>query len=405
MLDHASVVTASGVHKQFHLPASKSDSIKHSVIQSFHKKNRESEIFRALKGVSFEVKKGEFFGVLGRNGSGKSTLLKILAGIYQADQGSVSVEGRLVPFIELGVGFRPDLSGRENVYLNGALLGFSKQQMDARYDEIVAFAELEDFMGQKLKNYSSGMKVRLAFAVATHADADILLLDEVLAVGDASFQKKCYNHFRELKKNKKTVIFVTHSMGLAKEYCDRGVLIEGGEITEQGEIEKVADAYTQLFNTAPAAKSIPSKKKKPKKRWGDKSVKIVSHSLKKTNELITFKVRLESKKLTDDYVKFGFQIKDAAGKLLMGANNLNVPGGKSLDFSSSRTIELEYEVTNILGNGTYTLSATVNKDGGTTVCDQWNAIEIVDNTRDSVHYPLVAPGKVTITSSQKGSAR
>lgn len=204
------------------------------------------EVQHALRGISFDVKKGEFFGILGRNGSGKSTLLKILAEIYRATSGSVEVSGKLVPFIELGVGFHPELSGRENVYLNGAMLGFSNKEMDKKYKSIVDFAELEKSMDQKLKNYSSGMQVRLAFSVATRAEADILLIDEVLAVGDEAFQKKCVDVFEDYKVKKQTVVLVTHDMTAVKKFCDRAILIEDGVIIAEGDPTVIADKYSEL---------------------------------------------------------------------------------------------------------------------------------------------------------------
>ena len=182
------------VKKSFRIPLDKTSGIKQIVVNAFKRKKGYRE-FTALNGVSFEVKKGEFFGVVGRNGSGKSTLLKIMAGIYSPDSGGVAINGSLTPFIELGVGFNPELTGRENVFLNGALLGFSKDEMQGMYDEIVNFAELHDFMDERLKNYSSGMQVRLAFSIAIRANTDILMLDEVLAVGDDAFQQKCFNYF------------------------------------------------------------------------------------------------------------------------------------------------------------------------------------------------------------------
>lgn len=235
------------VVKEFRLPHEMNNSLKSLIVHPFRKRST-VERQRALRGVSFEIKQGEFFGILGRNGSGKSTLLKMLAGIYQPTSGEVRLTGKLVPFIELGVGFNPELTGRENVYLNGALLGFSKREIDARYDDIVEFAELHDFMDQKLKNYSSGMQVRLAFSVATRAEADILLIDEVLAVGDAEFQRKCFDYFKSLKKRGITVVFVTHDMNAVKEYCDRAILVEGGVITCEGEASRVAKEYTKLFS-------------------------------------------------------------------------------------------------------------------------------------------------------------
>jgi len=203
-----------------------------------------------LKDISFEVEKGDFFGILGRNGSGKSTLLKIISEIYVPEKGSVTIDGKLVSFIELGVGFNPELTGRENVYMNGAMLGFSTAEIDAMYDDIVDFAELHDFMNQKLKNYSSGMQVRLAFSVAIKAQGDILILDEVLAVGDEAFQRKCNDYFQERKKSGKTTILVTHDMGAVKKYCNKAVLIENGLVKAIGSPENVANQYS-FDNTAP----------------------------------------------------------------------------------------------------------------------------------------------------------
>ena len=184
--------------------------------------------------------------IRGSNGSGKSTLLKVLSGIYVPEKGDVEIYGTLVPFIELGVGFNPELTGRENIYLNGALLGFSNAEVDEMYDEIVEFAELKDFMDQKLKNYSSGMQVRLAFSIAIRARGDILILDEVLAVGDAAFQQKCNDYFASLHGNQ-TVVLVTHSMDNVRKFCDRAILIEDGKIKCEGNPEKVADEYMSLW--------------------------------------------------------------------------------------------------------------------------------------------------------------
>lgn len=191
-----------------------------------------SRSFTALRDISFKVHEGEFLGIVGRNGSGKSTLLKILAGVYTPTKGAVVVNGQLTPFIELGVGFNPELSGRDNVFLNGALLGFTHKQMQRMYKDIVEFAELEQFMDVKLKNYSSGMQVRLAFSVAIRAESEILIIDEVLAVGDAAFQRKCYDYFMDLKKKNCTVVLVTHDMGAVRQYCDRAILINGSSITK-----------------------------------------------------------------------------------------------------------------------------------------------------------------------------
>ncbi|MCA9341670.1 ABC transporter ATP-binding protein [Candidatus Saccharibacteria bacterium] len=241
-------VSIKNVVKDFYLPHEKEDSLKLKIINHFKKNTKTGHnTYHALKGINIDIKKGEFIGILGRNGAGKSTLLKIIAEIYQPTSGSISVHGKLVPFIELGVGFNPNLSGRDNVYLNGAMLGFSRKEVDAMYDSIVEFAELEQFMDQKLKNYSSGMQVRLAFSMAIRADGDILLLDEVLAVGDAAFKKKCYDYFDYLKEKKKTIIFVTHSMAQVEKYCTRAILIEKGKVTIDGNPSEVASAYNHLF--------------------------------------------------------------------------------------------------------------------------------------------------------------
>lgn len=247
MTEKEAPIIVDKVSKNFKLPHDRNNSLKSLIIHPFRKRSS-VEVQHALRDINFQVNEGEFFGILGRNGSGKSTLLKILAGIYVPTSGEVSVYGKLVPFIELGVGFNPELTGRENVYLNGALLGFSKREIDKRYRDIVDFAELEDFMDQKLKNYSSGMQVRLAFSVATRAEADILLIDEVLAVGDADFQNKCYEYFMSLKNSGKTVVFVTHDMSAVRKYCDRAIVVEDSRLIFEGSADKAADRYLKLFS-------------------------------------------------------------------------------------------------------------------------------------------------------------
>lgn len=240
-------IRVSNVFKSFKLPHEKQSSVKGLFLNAFNGK-RTYEKQEVLKGINLEIKKGEFVGIVGRNGSGKSTLLKLMAGIYSPDAGSVEVEGQLTPFIELGVGFSPDLTGRENVFLNGALLGFNRDEMNKMYDGIVEFAELSNFMDQKLKNYSSGMQVRLAFSIAIRARSDILVLDEVLAVGDSAFQQKCYDYFGSLKQKNVTVVLVTHDMSAVEKFCEKAILIESGKVVKTGNSLEVADAYRALFN-------------------------------------------------------------------------------------------------------------------------------------------------------------
>ena len=236
------VLAVKDLNKTFKLPHEAHSGVKQYLINVL-KRKRGYELQHVLKDISFEIEEGDFFGIVGRNGSGKSTLLKLMANIYTPDTGSVAIDGSLIPFIELGVGFNPELTGRENVFLNGALLGFSRKEMKIKYDSIVEFSELERFMDQKLKNYSSGMQVRLAFSIAIQAKGDILLLDEVLAVGDAAFQQKCFDYFEQLKKEKKTVILVTHDMSAVKRFCNKALLIENGIIKLSGTPEEVADQY------------------------------------------------------------------------------------------------------------------------------------------------------------------
>ena len=239
------IISVKNLHKSFRLPTEKAWGLK----QAFFNRIRGIKGYKeqkVLKGINFEIHRGDFVGIVGHNGSGKSTLLKTLAKIYFPEKGSIEINGTLVPFIELGVGFNPELTGRENVYLNGALLGFSNKEMDTMYDEIVDFAELRPFMDQKLKNFSSGMQVRLAFSIAIRAKGDILLLDEVLAVGDAAFQQKCNDYFASIQ-GKQTVILVTHDMGNVVKYCNRAILIDNGRIVLDAEPTKVAEAYEKLW--------------------------------------------------------------------------------------------------------------------------------------------------------------
>lgn len=246
--DNNVAISIKDVKKSFYLPHENHTGLKQAFLSVFSKKQDKQDTAKdqeVLKGISFEIKKGDFFGIVGRNGSGKSTLLKTIAGIYTPDQGSVTVSGKLVPFIELGVGFNPELTGRENVFLNGALLGFSHEETTDMYNDIVSFAELEMFMDQKLKNYSSGMQVRLAFSIAIRAKGDVLLLDEVLAVGDARFQQKCYDYFYDLKEQGKTVVFISHDMDAVQKFCNAAVYLRNGKIVKSGKPIDITENYLE----------------------------------------------------------------------------------------------------------------------------------------------------------------
>ena len=234
-------VEVRGLRKEFRLPHERTDTLREHFLHPFKHVDYEQNV--AVDGISFEVGKGECFGVIGPNGSGKSTLMKLLAGIYHGDEGSVTVRGKLSPFIELGVGFNPDLTGRDNVRVNAALLGLSRRELERRFDDIVAFAELGRFIDQKLKNYSSGMEVRLAYSIAIQVDFDVLLLDEVLAVGDQAFQEKCFETFGRFRREGKTIIFVSHQLDAVRSVCDRVMLMRSGRIEALGPTEDVLASY------------------------------------------------------------------------------------------------------------------------------------------------------------------
>ena len=279
------------VSKSFRLPTEQANGIKQAFV-NWTKGIKGYKEQHVLKDISFKVEKGDFFGIVGRNGSGKSTLLKIISQIYTPEKGTVKVNGTLIPFIELGVGFNPELTGRENIYLNGALLGFSKDEVSAMYDEIVEFAELEEFMDQKLKNYSSGLQVRLAFSIAIKAQGDILVLDEVLAVGDEAFQRKCDDFFSKIKKDKtKTVILVTHSMSSVRRYCNKAIMINQGEVASLGSIDEVVEAYTQL-NLEKLGKKEPE----------------TQEVLGLNDELTKLKINAISKKVVSNKENFEFEV-------------------------------------------------------------------------------------------------
>ena len=269
-------ITVTGVTKRFRIPLDKSSTLKYRVTHP-----RSSSRYRdllAVNDVTFDVPRGQFLGITGPNGCGKSTLLKILSRIYSPDAGSVKVDGRVSPFLELGVGFNPELSARENIFLGGAVLGLTRKQLAVRVPRILEFAELEEFADQKLKNFSSGMAVRLAFAVAIQADADILLMDEVLAVGDARFQEKCFDVFAEYKRQSRTIVLVSHDLGSLNLYCDRVLLLQSGHLIADGPADEVTSQYRRIVGAmsedgattehAAEGQSVGSD------RWGSREVEI-----------------------------------------------------------------------------------------------------------------------------------
>ncbi|ADA63982.1 ABC transporter ATP-binding protein [Lactococcus lactis] len=291
------------VSKFFRLPTEATSSLRTTLVNRLRgiKGYKEQHV---LKDIDFIVEKGDFFGIVGRNGSGKSTLLKIISQIYTPEKGNVIVNGKLVSFIELGVGFNPELTGKENIYLNGAMLGFSHEEIAAMYEEIVDFAELEEFMNQKLKNYSSGMQVRLAFSVAIKARGDVLVLDEVLAVGDESFQRKCNDYFLERKASGKTTILVTHDMGAAKKYCNKAILIENGLIKVSGDVNDVANQYS-LDNLQTEVVANSNLDIDIKDEWIENlEVNFINQQKISPNDEVKFEVSYDVKKDAETYVAF-----------------------------------------------------------------------------------------------------
>jgi ABC-2 type transport system ATP-binding protein len=337
------------VSKSFHLPLEKASGLKQAFINRMRGVNGYTEQ-KVLKDISFEIKKGEFFGIVGRNGSGKSTLLKLISQIYTPNKGKITVNGSLVPFIELGVGFNPELTGRENVYLNGAMLGFSRPEIDAMYDEIVEFAELHDFMDQKLKNYSSGMQVRLAFSVAIKAEGDILVLDEVLAVGDEAFQRKCFAYFAELKKNKKTVILVTHDMGAVQKFCTRAIMIEKGNIVAEGDTVDVSHKYQELFMNK-------DQRQKVKGREVHNDLFNCRADVKINDNYLNITVRLKTTKdINETVLTLGINKSDGEQVFRWISDDML---GRTVDFKKNKEYKLTAKIQNIFAEDSYTIGVRV----------------------------------------------
>lgn len=246
-VDRDYVIKVDNATVRFNMASERIDNLKEYFVKLVKKQLMFQE-FLALRDISFEVKRGEAWGLVGTNGSGKSTLLKLICGILKPYKGSVTVNGSIAPLIELGAGFDGELTARENIYLNGAVLGYSKDFMDSHYDEIVDFAELHNFMDMPIKNYSSGMAARLGFAIATIVRPEILIVDEVLAVGDVAFQEKCQKRMQEMLANGTTLLFVSHAIETVRELCDHAIWINKGEVMMKGEVNEVCDAYLRSFN-------------------------------------------------------------------------------------------------------------------------------------------------------------
>jgi ABC-2 type transport system ATP-binding protein len=357
------------LHKSFSIPTNRVDSLKERIVRPFS--GRDHRELRALDGVSFEVHQGEFFGIVGRNGSGKSTLLKLLASIYRADAGTIRMAGRLAPFIELGVGFNPELTARENVVLNGVMMGLTPQSTRDRLEAVVEFGELTDFIDLKLKNYSSGMLVRLAFAVMMEADADILLIDEVLAVGDAAFQQKCADAFREMKAAGKTIVLVTHDMETVEEYCHRAMLVSDGRIQHIGDPDEVGRRYLQLNfehegkdkgegeGVDTAAPPQSSDEVRMLEAWIEDAEGNHLENLEHGREL---RLRVDLEILQDTPgLEIGFVIANAdrVGIFQFAARLANASGGSEL--TAGDRVKVSADIENLLVQGRYFVNSAVHR--------------------------------------------
>jgi ABC-type polysaccharide/polyol phosphate transport system ATPase subunit len=398
-------IQVEGLHKSFRIPTHRVDSLKERMVRPFAA--RDYRVLKALDGISFEVGQGEFFGIVGRNGSGKSTLLKLLASIYRADAGTIRMAGRLAPFIELGVGFNPDLTARENVVLNGVMMGLTPRETRQRLDAIIEFAELEDFVDLKLKNYSSGMLVRLAFSLMLEVDPDIFLIDEVLAVGDAAFQQKCADAFREMQAAGKTIVLVTHEMSIVEEYCHRAMLISEGQIAHLGDAEEVGKRYLRLNFEGPGATASASD------GGEDAAVKMLDArvvnaagdrvSSVEHGERIRIRIEIEAQR---NFAAL------AVGHLIVNADGINVcqlrapiGGDPPPPVKAGERLEVETTVDNLLGAGHYFVHCGINRllEGGVAL-DVAGATEFVVFGGPADRGLVALPQETTTTVLEKASA-
>lgn len=359
----------SNVSKDFKLPTDGSNELKRVVI-NWLKGIKGYKKQQVLDNISFNVYKGDFFGIVGRNGSGKSTLLKVISGIYPPNSGKVNIKGSLIPFIELGVGFNPELTGKENVYLNGAMLGFTSKQIDQMYHDIVEFAELEDFMDQKLKNYSSGMQVRLAFSVAIKAQGDILVLDEVLAVGDEAFQKKCHDYFIKAKNEGKTIVLVTHDMSAVREFCNRAIFINKGKIEASGNPNDVANKYSNLFRKEYIKKMQAETGKSPEELGlsVNNQLSLVNIAIAQETKSGDWEKTRDINFLTDYMISFNLVSNTDYKNATVTVKIIN-KNGTIVSILSSAAIKklnlkkgdnnIKFQINNILSQGDYTVSVSV----------------------------------------------
>jgi len=361
-------VVVEGVSKQFEIPHEVSHTLKERALHPFRRPQK--HILEALQDVSFSVEEGEFFGVVGRNGSGKSTLLKCMAGIYRADRGTIGIAGRLSTFIELGVGFNPDLEALDNIVLNGVMLGLSPREARRRADSVIDFAGLGEFTDLKLKNYSSGMLVRLAFSVMIQVDADVLLIDEVLAVGDAAFQQKCFDEFNRIRDEGRTVLLVTHAMSAVERFCDRAMLLERGRVVDIGEPHRIANEYLDV--NFQQEKTSEEKREAEPDRFGDQRAEIVEawfedeHGMR-TSQLhsgkrCAFAARVHFNEAIDDPL-FGFVLQNSQKTTVFQASTLD-ERRETGRYGAGNDVEFRIAFDNVFAPDRYFATPAVARGGG-----------------------------------------
>lgn len=349
-MNSENAIEVRNIKKKFKIYYDKGDQLKEKIL--FKKRNRYEERW-VLNGISFDVKKGQAIGLIGHNGCGKSTTLKLLSKIIYPDSGTVEMKGRVSSLIELGAGFHPDMSGRENIYINASIFGLTKKEIDRRMDDIIAFSELEEYLDNPVRTYSSGMYMRLAFAVAINVDADILLIDEILAVGDANFQAKCYNRLREIKASGVTIVIVTHDTGVVERFCDRAIWLNNGEVAASGESRTVVDQYLNYMNEEKAALlEKEEKRRKEKEEIIEEPVEEIEEAVQKTEEELLYEQSM-------DYNVKHFGTRDAVITKLVLKNDKNEES-HLLYAGKPFSIEFEYEVRKkqdefVFGMGFYTL--------------------------------------------------
>jgi ABC-2 type transport system ATP-binding protein len=360
------LVEVRDVFKTFRIPDQKLDTLKERAVHPLRRV--EYRELRALRGISFDVHKGEFFGIVGRNGSGKSTLLKVLASIYRADSGRIRMAGRLAPFIELGVGINPELTARENVTLNGVMMGLGRREARRRLESVLEFAELEEFIDLKLKNYSSGMMVRLAFAVMVQADADVMLVDEVLAVGDAAFGQKCMDVFREKRDDGKTLVLVTHDMATVQAFCDRAMLIHDGEQRFLGDPEEAALGYyrlnfgghheTHANGESPAA--VPDVNVKLVDVWLEDETGLRVENVEQ-EKLFRFNLLVEARQTLSEPT-FNFHCLNMDGHWVFAfSKSLETPDGEPRTVATGERVHVVAEIENPLVPGRYAMECWISR--------------------------------------------